>query len=369
MSWHIYILTDGINTKIGITSNLDNRLSAYKTHNPNFFTYRVFDCDKDQAKKIESVIKLYFKDKLTGPSKEWFSVSAEEINGIVSALIYNYSAADNNLAPGMHEVKLTEKAEDHLQALIEARTNSRRSIPEQSIQLRNEMAEIFAQSFKLGIPKHRLPQDIVQRDNFGIDIYTCDKKSPAVQRAARNKLVSIPNDDHIVNFYHLAKLSTSSYVAFCSSRVTMPYIESTTGIAPEILNAANSYGLHAFEHDHWSWHRPNETGLILFTQKTPIQKRLSMWESSFRKWVIERSKLLGLEQVRSQEEHETLRMTISDICIDNSFPLHVKSVEELYVDYLDPFFGISWNSDHFMKRCYQLLFKKWSDSQTPSKSQ
>lgn len=367
MSAHIYILTDGINTKIGITTNLENRLSAYNTHNPNFSTYRTFDCDKEQAQKIESVVKLYFKDKLTGPSKEWFAASAAEISNIVSAFLYG--SADNGLSPAMHEVKLTEKAEDILLALIDTSRSEARATSGAEIQLRNEMAEQFAHSFKLGIPEHKLPHDVVQHDDLGIDIYTCDKSSPAVQEAARDNYVRIPYDDHIVNFYHLAKLATSSYVAFCSSRVSMPYIASATGKAPEILKAANSYGLNAFEHDKWSWHMPNETGLILFMPKTPIRKRLSMWESSFRKWVVERSKLLELEHVGSHAENEIFRRTISDICADNSFPLHVRSTEELYEDYLGPFFGIHWDNPHFTKRCYQLLFKKWGDSQTFSKAQ
>lgn len=66
MSGHIYILTDGINTKIGITISLDKRMSSYNTHNPNFYTYKVYDCDIEEAKKVEAVIKTYFKDRIKG---------------------------------------------------------------------------------------------------------------------------------------------------------------------------------------------------------------------------------------------------------------------------------------------------------------
>ena len=60
MAAYIYILTDGANTKIGTTISLDKRLSAYNTHNPNFYNYKTYECPTiEEARKIESVIKLY----------------------------------------------------------------------------------------------------------------------------------------------------------------------------------------------------------------------------------------------------------------------------------------------------------------------
>lgn len=84
---YLYLLSDSTNTKIGITENFNKRIQAYNTHNPKYKTYRVFECPIAEAKRIEAAIKAYYKDKLSGPSSEWFSVEAEEISVFASMLL------------------------------------------------------------------------------------------------------------------------------------------------------------------------------------------------------------------------------------------------------------------------------------------
>lgn len=99
-------------------------------------------------------------------------------------------------------------------------------------------------------------------------------------------------------------------------------------------------------------------------QKTPVQRRLGLWENSFRKWVIERSKLLEQERISNADDHRVLTKTISDICSDTTFPLHVQSVRELYESYMEPFFSIRFDSGHFMQKTYEFLFEKWTAKRT-----
>ena len=63
----IYIMSDGVNSKIGITSNLQNRISTYKTHNPTATLFSHYICPK--AKDIETAIKTLFKEKTITSSK------------------------------------------------------------------------------------------------------------------------------------------------------------------------------------------------------------------------------------------------------------------------------------------------------------
>jgi hypothetical protein len=357
MSGHIYILTDGINTKIGITISLDKRLSAYNTHNPNFYQYKVYDCEIDIAKKIEAVIKIYFKEQITGSGKEWFAVPPEQIDRIVA--VFLEKPVEEILTPAMHGVRLSKQGAEQLQAIETTLGKSEGRNNKNSHEQKDKMAEIFASTFKLGIPENRLPEDIVHKDNLCVDIYQCAKNLHEVEKALNQNYVRLPYEDHTIRFYHLVKLVTGSYIALCSSIVFMPYLKAVEDKFSEIVEVANRYGLYAFQDHEWSCHAPGNSGLILCMQKTPIQKRLGMWENSFRKWVIERSKLLEQERIGNQEAHEIMTKTIFDICHDSTFPLHVQSVEGLYNDYLKPFFRIEFDGEHFMQETYDFLFDKW----------
>ena len=87
MTAHIYIIRDGDKTKIGKSTNLERRLPAYKTHNPNHEVFKTYPCSAELAHRIELFIKQAFKDKLAGQGKEWFSVPAEEIDKYVCSLL------------------------------------------------------------------------------------------------------------------------------------------------------------------------------------------------------------------------------------------------------------------------------------------
>jgi hypothetical protein len=362
MSGHVYILTDGINTKIGITISLDKRMSSYNTHNPNFYTYKVYGCDIEEAKKVEAVIKTYFKDKLSGSSKEWFTVQPEQVEKIVTVLLEK--PIEENITPAMHGVRLGKEALDTKNKTLKALEESKGWNNEQTHAQKNKMAELFANAFKLGIPEHRLPDGLVIKDSLSADLNHCDNSAGITIKAVQNNYVKLPYDDHLSNFYHLVKMSTGNFIAICTSRVSMPYLDRIEGRDDEILEAARDLGFYAFNYHDWSWHAPEKTGLILFMQKTPVQQRLSLWDMSLRKWVIERSKLLEQEKFEDKEEFETYKKAIYDLSNDETFPLDVRSAKELYERYMEPFWDLRWDDEypHFMMDAYDHLFDLWQES-------
>lgn len=292
MTGHIYILTDGINTKIGITIDLDKRMSSYRTHNPNFQTFKIYPCDIEEAKRIETVIKQIFKDKLSSSAKEWFAVRPETINRYVSVMLEK--ATETDVTPAMHGVRLTNEAFE-LKAKILNALAKHKGHSDGTHAFKDAMAELFASRFGLGIPAHKLPEDIVSRDALGVDIAHCDQKAPLAIKGVRENYVQMPNDDHSENFYHLVRLASGHYIAVCTARVSMPYLERIDGKKEEIIAAAKQVGWYATFHHDWSWYYPDKSGLVIFQKKTPVQKLLSQWDSSFQKWVIERAEILKQE--------------------------------------------------------------------------
>lgn len=356
---HIYIITDGANTKIGITTAFDTRMASYKTHNAKASLYKQYQCPIEEAKRIESTIKSVFKDKLVG-GKEWFSVSADTIDRYVANLLEKPSGT--TITPGMHGVKLTQQADDLLQ-LIHQQVESKSIDERRKAQgTKEKMAELFATAFGLGIPEHKLPDPelMLYREWPGVDINHCTESDRA-WKAVRANRIDFPYDDHVWRFYHLIRLESGHYIALCTSKVSMPYLKRIEGQEKirEIVDAAHDYGWYCTIHNEWSWHYPTATALYLFLPKTPVQTRLNAWNGSFRKWVLERQELLKLERYSSPED---LTYCIEDITGDKTFPLDVHSFEELCERYLDRYRHIrpGLEDNEWMEEPYRLLFEKWN---------
>lgn len=358
MSGHLYILTDGINTKIGITVDLDKRIASYKTHNPNFRQFKVYSCDLAEAKRVEGVIKQAFKDKLSGSSKEWFSVNPEIIDRYASVLLM--APITTNISPAMHGVRLTSEALSMKDKITRAIEKTDKVSSDEFYGRKETFAELFASSFGLGIPVHKLPDDIVIRDGLCIDIANCNKKSSFTIKAVKANYVKTPYEDHSYNFYHLVKLASGHFVAVCTARVSMPYLERIEGKKDEIIEAANQAGWYATFHHDWSWHYPDKSALILFQKRTPVLLTIKQWDKSFRKWIIERSEILKQEKF---EDKDALEKSIEDIVRDCTFPLDVSNYQELCDQYLEPFYGIPHGSNNFfLKEAYLFLLDKWNNS-------
>ncbi|WP_296494512.1 GIY-YIG nuclease family protein [Rhodoferax sp.] len=143
MNGHIYILVDGLSTKIGITEqSLEKRLASYKTHNPNYYFYKSYECPIDEAKRIEGLIKGFFKSKIVGTGREWFSVQPEEINRIVSSLLE--VPTNENLTPAMHGVRISPEVHKQREEVLKALIKSEGLNDDETYKQKDRMAELFA---------------------------------------------------------------------------------------------------------------------------------------------------------------------------------------------------------------------------------
>lgn len=360
MSGHIYILTDGGNTKIGITTDFDKRMASYNTHNANIQLVKTYPCAIEEARKIESAIKHIFKNELSGKSREWFSVNPETVERYVSTLLEKPSEAP--ILPSMHGVKLTERAgslKEEILTLVEHRDVKQRK---KANAKKEELAELFATRFRLGIPEHKLPDYVLVKDNACVDIQHCisPSESQKVRASIKSNRISMPYDDHVWRFFHLVKLATGYFVAICTARVSMPYLEaiSKSENIQEMVGLAEELGWYCTIHNDWSWHYPDKSGLVLYQPKTPVSTKLRLWDNSFRKWLIEKQELLKLERFDIKDD---LEKAIEDAAHDNTFPLDVNSYQELCNKYLEPFFGITNYEEnaHWLKPPYEFLIDKW----------
>ncbi len=191
---HIYILTDGVNTKIGITTDFDKRMSSYNTHNANVQVFKHYPCDIGEAKRIETIIKGACKDLIVGQGKEWFSLSPEAIDRYVSAMLEKPLA--NPILPSMHGVRLTSEAyelKDTINKLLNDKNIEERKKAEAK---KDELAELFGTSFGLGFAEHKLPpaNTIVSKDYTAVDFQHCanPRASNAVRKAIESNRVSFP---------------------------------------------------------------------------------------------------------------------------------------------------------------------------------
>ncbi len=361
---HIYIVEDGQNTKIGITTDFEKRMASYVTHNPTARLFKSYPCTLVDAKKIEQAIKTTFKNQLSGSSKEWFSVNPNIIDRYVSALLYTNVSDD--VFPSMHGVQISNEAYELLCKLSTAIEDKTRP---KTRPIKEAVAEIFSIKFNLGIPEHKLPEEIVFKDNISVDFNHCNPKSKLVIDGIKSNLNNMPFDDHCFRFFHLSRLSSGHYGALCSAKVSMPYLEAIQKREDldKAVAAATDLGWYCTLHNDWSWWYPNKTALILYQPKTPALNRLALFDKSFRKWVIERQAILKHEPYSNRED---LEKVIEDTVYDNTFPFDVESFKELCDKYLTPFWGIRIDDeyDEWLKDAYCYLFERWDIDKKRSKA-
>ena len=85
----IYIIKSGDKIKIGKTSNMDKRLMAYKTHNPDIHLIKTYDYDDS----LEQYLHNYYKDyRITG---EWFNI-LDKIDDL-DKIVLNFPKIDETL--------------------------------------------------------------------------------------------------------------------------------------------------------------------------------------------------------------------------------------------------------------------------------
>ena len=394
---HIYIIQDGRNSKIGITSDLKKRIDSYKTHNPNFLLFRAFEADAAHVKRIENAIIAAFKDKAVGEGKEWFAVPPETIERCVLAFM-PFDDGDA-LPPSAHEIPLTSSARRTLEELraaldaagskagndeahrlwklrsdwnerfggnpekagspgakkAKAEIDEKVSVRSDAIRAgKDRLAELFADAARLGLPSHRVPEGTVRTGGLGVDWRHCDPASESVRQAVRGGLC-LPLDDHTDKCVHLSRLASGSWAAICTACVSQPWLPQLENAEAweQMASVADNLGWICSTHDDWSWHDPGRTGLILWQPKTPVRTLLEQWDGSFRKWVVERRKTLLMEA----KGDKNFAKVIDDLAGDETFPLAVRDWDELVETYFDRYWEFEM-PDSF-KAAYQGLWEKW----------
>lgn len=353
----IYIISDANNhSKIGITSNLENRLKTYQVKNPTACVFSHYV--SNDAPNLEKIIKLAFNTKMVVGSKDCFDVKPQVVDTLLNNLIYSETDSDNLVA-----MSVVPPTNDFFH-LLEKEIRDGETVEKFKKENYDRVIKIFAREFNLGIPEFDLPKSVIKIEPLISDIYNS-------QDYFSNSHTDMLANDHVVEFYHLVKLNTGKSIAVCTSYVSMPYPFQgdgdeekrgenwETNIYPEILKQAHNRGWYVFRHDHWSWWNRGNTALLLFMQKTPVSKRLAMWQNSFKKWVFERKQVL----VQSQfSDLGLLNMAIEDICYgDALFPLDVLNPED-FAKYLKKRANLNYydKNEFPFKDAYDFLFKQWT---------
>lgn len=378
---HLYILENSKQqTKIGITENLDSRMSSYDTHNPDYKLMHKFILNTELAKEIESGVKNLFKHKLVSDkSKEWFNIPSIEVKNIVDTLLHNKQAT-TPIKPiktvSMHGVDVDYEMTnefDHLLSIIETLNKNwdtealRDKYLEEKRNQQLKISSLFAKKFQLGIPSHEIKdlKNVLIIDQFNIDLNYANKDFVEQEdKLAYLQQLHLPYEDHVWHFYHLLPLDTGYYLAKPTAKVIMPYVSNKYLVqkTSEIMAKAKDFGLRCTSHHEWSWHQPEETVLYLLEYHTPIEKIKQEWDTSFRKFVIENCKVL--ESIPFNEKNK-LNEAIQLIKTDESFPLNCNSYNELMDNYLSPVrkvfksFSASYN-----ELCAPIkeLFKYWHNN-------
>ena len=222
----IYILSDGDKTKIGITTDFKKRIASYATHNANAQVHRRYPCHVAEAKRVESAIKLLFKENLVpGKSKEWFLIDPQIVDKYVSVLLER--PRGNATRPSLHGVPITEEAQtlkDRITELVGTVDIQKRR---DAAKAKAQMACVFASCFDLGMPAHLLPENVVVKDRAGVDLThsIAPRQSQVVRAAVRSNAIEFLHGDHLWYFYRLLRLESGYSVAVCRAVVSMPYTE------------------------------------------------------------------------------------------------------------------------------------------------
>jgi hypothetical protein len=266
MASHIYIIQDGRNSKIGITSDLKKRIDSYKTHNPNFLLFRAFETNAANAKRIERAIIAAFKDKAVGEGKEWFAVAPETVERCVLAFMPADAEAH---PPSAHEIPLTGEARRTLSELRAALdTAGSKTVNEEAHRLwklrsdwnerfggdpatagsagakkakaeiaeldarvsargdairagKNRLAELFADAARLGLPSHRVPEEAVRTGGLGVDWQHCDPASDSVRKIVREG-INAPSAPFPAVSLHTAATIDHRHIVRVNRLVTLP---------------------------------------------------------------------------------------------------------------------------------------------------
>ncbi len=217
-------------------------------------------------------------------------------------------------------------------------------------------AAVFAKAFGIGYPASRDEDDkkMTKRLSRGVDHKQCQPGWGNVVNA-RHPYIEFPGTDHQRTFHERLPLSNGKFVEYTTAMVSMPYADSSNiEMLPKARDLADRIGWECIVLKEWTWYAPDATTLVLFRRRTTHEVMLRLWESSFKRWLIEnKSRLLKGASVDR-------RNVISDAIDCPHMPLDVDTWESFRERYLKEFaYRLYDNEMDPMAKVLKKVFEKW----------
>lgn len=226
--------------------------------------------------------------------------------------------------------------------------------------LRSECKAMIAEQFGLGSVAvwDQIPNR-VSLWTVGITHTQTRKKGWGDFVKSSNSYLTFPGEDHSVSFVHRLPLSDGRFVDYVHAVVSMPYQSSNH--LEKIEHAkkfADNIGWTTEELPEWTWYQSRSTTLILHRRTTSKEVVEKLWNSSFKKWLIENKASVKKNMARFP------RLIVDDIINCQHMPLDLVDFEDCYQRYLNEFvFQNSAYQDSEITKVFEKLFMKWRKAQ------
>jgi hypothetical protein len=349
----LYIIESGTNCKIGITGDIDQRTTAYSTHNPDFrVAHKLSLPNEAAARRVETAVRRQLSESLVG-GREWFAVPSHVM---LDAVLQALSPMPPTAAIGLQKVELTDRAYTLREQLAaKGHTDTR--------ELQQSFAQHFSEVFGVGL--HGSVVDALdprpRRIWPGVDHTALIVDQCRVHAGKRS--VHFPGQDHAQYFFEMLPLAGGRHVAYCIAVASMPYPDRESGTLTELrrsIDYATGIGWTCSVHPEWTWHHP-KTQLVLYQRSQPRAELRRQWEGSLQRWLNEHEKWIESQLIRL----DLLPASdfVSDLAGDQHMPLDVTSADDFMDRYWDHFVaGPFSRTDPLIREAITALLSMWTTS-------
>lgn len=237
-----------------------------------------------------------------------------------------------------------------LRVLCKARSkNSSSSNLEWGRYLHWRCAHAFGEAHDLGKPAERTARNARRRWHSGADHSAC---LPGWGAMLDGRFLRFGPGSSQLHFLRSLPLTDGGHVHYTSAVVDTPEGEENR---EELLAGAEIragvLGWTSTRLPEWNWRPPADGTLVVYRPRISHNERLSQWEGSFQRWLLENQRhlLKGATAAR--------RQVIKELVACPHLPLQVRSFEDfrnVYLNEQKPFFLLR-RSDSFDDNCHSLL--------------
>ena len=293
-SMYLYVISSNGASKIGVTSDIDGRLRSYHTHNHDIALHSLVTLDESKARSLEAAVKSQFAQHKVGRGMEWFKVAPGVMQEFVVGQCKNHGGSATLKTPASRSYSALIPPRPYTDIVTEIHNAQeqlgRYSVLDQCVaankcrekieKLKQKAMELFAAAFDIGVPEHKLPDNLVYKEG----LLCRDSSSNASVTAAWQAGL-----DHVESFYVVLP-TDNGVAAFVSAMVSMPY--PGRQVDYEVLD---DLGWVLTEHNDWSWYGFG-THCHIIEHETEPAHRFYGWARSFERWVLGNQKWLDLER-------------------------------------------------------------------------